>query len=123
MHVDDLIIARALHILGVVLWIGGVAMETTVLLPAMRHEAEPHMGSHPIIHPTDSQTRQLLLYWRAMDVAARNDLLTDARRRYDTGGVPSQSRTSFLIRYWQSPIWSPQISAQKVQITSSVAGI
>ena len=30
------IAARILHVLGVVLWIGGVAMVTTVLLPAMR---------------------------------------------------------------------------------------
>ena len=31
-------IARAVHVLGVVLWIGGVAMVTTVLLPAIaRH--------------------------------------------------------------------------------------
>ena len=29
-------IARALHVLGVVLWIGGVAMVTTVLVPAVR---------------------------------------------------------------------------------------
>jgi uncharacterized membrane protein len=29
-------IARALHVLGVVLWIGGVAMVTTVLIPAVR---------------------------------------------------------------------------------------
>lgn len=33
---DDLILARVLHVLGVVLWIGGVAMVTTVLLPAVR---------------------------------------------------------------------------------------
>lgn len=31
-----LALARALHVLGVVLWIGGVAMVTTVLLPAVR---------------------------------------------------------------------------------------
>ncbi len=30
---DDLVFARGLHVLGVVLWIGGVAMVTTVLLP------------------------------------------------------------------------------------------
>ena len=29
-------LARALHVLGVVFWIGGVAMVTTVLLPALR---------------------------------------------------------------------------------------
>jgi uncharacterized membrane protein len=39
--VDDLTIARALHILAVVLWIGGVAFATTVLLPAVRNIQAP----------------------------------------------------------------------------------
>ncbi len=34
-------IARALHVLAVVVWIGGVAMVTTVLLPAVRRHADP----------------------------------------------------------------------------------
>jgi uncharacterized membrane protein len=33
---DDVTIALALHLVAVVIWIGGVAMVTTVLLPAMR---------------------------------------------------------------------------------------
>jgi uncharacterized membrane protein len=33
---DDIIFARALHVLGVVIWIGGVAMATMVVLPAVR---------------------------------------------------------------------------------------
>ncbi len=33
---DDLAFARALHVLGVVVWIGGVAMATTVAIPAAR---------------------------------------------------------------------------------------
>jgi len=33
---DDVIFARALHVLAVVIWIGGVAMATTVILPAVR---------------------------------------------------------------------------------------
>jgi uncharacterized membrane protein len=33
---NDVTIALALHVLAVVLWIGGVAMVTTVLLPAVR---------------------------------------------------------------------------------------
>ena len=33
---DDLVIARSLHVLAVVIWIGGVAMATTVVLPAVR---------------------------------------------------------------------------------------
>ncbi len=33
---DGLFVARVLHVLGVILWIGGVAMVTTVLLPATR---------------------------------------------------------------------------------------
>jgi len=33
---EDLAFARAVHVLAVVVWIGGVAMVTTVLLPAIR---------------------------------------------------------------------------------------
>lgn len=33
---DDVTLARALHVLGVVIWIGGVSMATTVALPAVR---------------------------------------------------------------------------------------
>jgi uncharacterized membrane protein len=33
---NDVIIARALHVLAVVVWIGGVAMATSVMLPAVR---------------------------------------------------------------------------------------
>lgn len=33
---DDLAAARALHVLAVVIWIGGVSMVTTVALPAVR---------------------------------------------------------------------------------------
>lgn len=32
------IVARAIHVLAVVVWIGGVWLVTTVLLPAMRHK-------------------------------------------------------------------------------------
>jgi uncharacterized membrane protein len=39
--VDDLTIARALHIVAVVLWIGGLAFVTTVLLPAVRNIQAP----------------------------------------------------------------------------------
>jgi uncharacterized membrane protein len=37
----DYYLVRALHVLGVVLWIGGVAFVTTVLLPALRRSREP----------------------------------------------------------------------------------
>lgn len=33
---DDVVIARALHVLAVVIWIGGVAIATTIVLPAVR---------------------------------------------------------------------------------------
>lgn len=36
---DDITIARALHVLAVVHWIGGVAIVTTVILPAVRRLA------------------------------------------------------------------------------------
>jgi uncharacterized membrane protein len=36
---DSIILARALHVLAVVIWIGGVAMATTVVIPAVRRGA------------------------------------------------------------------------------------
>src|SRR5262245_59378961 len=41
MTMTDLAIARALHVLAVVLWIGGVAMVTLVVLPAARAARDP----------------------------------------------------------------------------------
>ncbi len=38
---DDANIARALHVLGVVLWIGGVGFVTTILLPAVGRMKNP----------------------------------------------------------------------------------
>ena len=38
---DDFVLARVVHVLGVVLWIGGVAFVTTVLLPGMKKLATP----------------------------------------------------------------------------------
>jgi len=38
---DDLAIARAIHVLSVVHWIGGVAMVTAVILPAVARLAGP----------------------------------------------------------------------------------
>jgi uncharacterized membrane protein len=37
----EMTLARVLHVLGVVLWIGGVAMVTTVLLPAVKRLKTP----------------------------------------------------------------------------------
>lgn len=38
---NEYALARALHVFGVVLWIGGVSMVTTVLLPAVRAFKSP----------------------------------------------------------------------------------
>ena len=38
---DDMAFARALHVVGVVLWIGGVAFVTTILLPAILRFKSP----------------------------------------------------------------------------------
>ncbi|QDJ11613.1 Hypothetical protein HVPorG_04816 (plasmid) [Roseomonas mucosa] len=38
---NDVTIARALHMLAIVLWIGGVGLVTTVLLPALRRVQGP----------------------------------------------------------------------------------
>lgn len=41
---DDIVIARAIHVLAVVHWIGGLAMVTAVILPAARRCADPAAG-------------------------------------------------------------------------------
>lgn len=41
MEINYFTLARVLHILGVVLWIGGVAMVTTVLLPSIKKLKSP----------------------------------------------------------------------------------
>ena len=38
---EGLVAARVLHVLGVVVWIGGVALVTTVLLPATKRIKTP----------------------------------------------------------------------------------
>lgn len=38
---DDFIVARALHVLAVVMWIGGVGFVTAVLIPAIRRSRRP----------------------------------------------------------------------------------
>ncbi|MDP6830403.1 MAG: hypothetical protein QF512_05515 [Alphaproteobacteria bacterium] len=38
---DDLVLARVVHVVAVVLWIGGVAFVTTVLLPGMKKTGAP----------------------------------------------------------------------------------
>ncbi|NMH67132.1 hypothetical protein [Shewanella salipaludis] len=40
-NVDLFVFARALHVICVILWIGGVGFVTTVLIPAVRRIAEP----------------------------------------------------------------------------------
>ena len=39
---DDVTVARALHVLSIVLWIGGVGFVTTVVLPSARRLKTPH---------------------------------------------------------------------------------
>jgi uncharacterized membrane protein len=38
---DDITIARTLHVLAVVMWIGGVAFVTTIVMPFIRHSSPP----------------------------------------------------------------------------------
>lgn len=40
--IDDIALARALHVVALVHWIGGVAMVTTIVLPRARALADPH---------------------------------------------------------------------------------
>jgi uncharacterized membrane protein len=50
----DFAIARALHVLAIVMWIGGVALVTTVLLPAIR-QAAPPAERFPLFHRLEAR--------------------------------------------------------------------
>jgi len=41
---DDVTLARALHVLAILHWIGGMAFVTLVVLPLARRAADPHDG-------------------------------------------------------------------------------
>jgi len=47
-QMDDVTVARALHVLSIVLWIGGVGFVTTVLLPGVRRLKAPHERIDPL---------------------------------------------------------------------------
>lgn len=56
---SDIIVARVLHVLAVVVWIGGVSMVTTVVLPAVRREAFGENSARIL------QTVELRFVWQA----------------------------------------------------------
>jgi len=56
----DIALARLLHVLAVVVWIGGVAMVTLVVLPAARAAREPGLFEH-VEKRFAAQTRWTLL--------------------------------------------------------------
>jgi uncharacterized membrane protein len=56
----DLALARALHVVGVAVWIGGVAMVTAVVLPAARAARDPAMFER-VERRFAAQTRWTLL--------------------------------------------------------------
>jgi hypothetical protein len=66
---DQLAIARALHVVAVVLWIGGVGFVTTVLLPAVRRLKTPaeRVGFF------DCRRTSLCLAGPSHDLARRSD--------------------------------------------------
>jgi uncharacterized membrane protein len=50
----DIVVARVLHVLSVVLWIGGVGMVTTVLLPSIRR-AYPAARRFAVFHVMEAR--------------------------------------------------------------------
>ena len=50
MNYNHFVIARVIHILGIVLWIGGVAFVTTVLIPSIRKTQSPENRLKTLSH-------------------------------------------------------------------------
>lgn len=86
----DFAIARALHVLAVVLWIGGVGMVTTVLLPAIRR-------GHP---PAERMTAFHALESRFARQARFTTLLAGASGFYMTWRLDAWSRFQDAGFWW-----------------------
>ncbi|HVY15791.1 MAG TPA: hypothetical protein VHB27_11215 [Rhodopila sp.] len=76
---DDVVIARALHVLAVVIWIGGLSMVTTVALPAVRRGdlgADPLRSFQAIEHRFvwQARTAVLVVGLTGLDMTWRLDL-------------------------------------------------
>jgi uncharacterized membrane protein len=52
--VTGIVLARVLHVLAVVVWIGGVSMVTTILLPAVRR-SHPAAERFPVFHALEGR--------------------------------------------------------------------
>jgi hypothetical protein len=51
---DDIAVARAIHVFAVVVWIGGVAMVTTVILPLVRRGEKDRLACLAALHLADT---------------------------------------------------------------------
>src|SRR5215471_1734751 len=78
---NDLAIARAIHVLAVVIWIGGVAMVTTVILPMVLRARTPGEGQ------TLLEAVERRFIWQArvatLVVAASGFYMVDRLRLWD----------------------------------------
>jgi hypothetical protein len=96
---DEIMLARALHVLGVVLWIGGVGMVTTVLLPAVRRfrDSTDRIALFESIEGRfagQARFSSLLvggtgfyMTWEALGSFSRCRVLVDGRDGRDLGGI------------------------------------
>ena len=55
-QMDDVAVARALHVLSIVLWIGGVGFVTTVLLPGVRRLEARHTNGSDSLMPSSGSS-------------------------------------------------------------------
>jgi uncharacterized membrane protein len=87
---NALAIARAIHVLAVVLWIGGVGMVTTVLLPAIRRLRAP-ADRLPLFHAIERR-----FAWQARATT----LLAGASGFYMAYGFDAWDRFASLGFWW-----------------------
>jgi uncharacterized membrane protein len=88
-------VARALHVIGVVAWIGGVAMVTTVLLPAMRAAGGTFERFERLEHRFARQSR-----WTTALVGATGFYLVAALDLWSRFADPRYWWMSAMVAVW-----------------------
>ena len=71
---NDYAIARALHVLAIVMWVGGVGFVTTVLIPALRRRFPPDQ-QYTLFEAVEHRFAAQARFWVLLALASAGWLL------------------------------------------------
>jgi len=95
---DDFSLARALHVVSVVMWIGGVAFVTTVAMPAIR-AAEPAAARLSVFHRFEQRFVWQARFWVLL-AGASGVWMTESGGLWDRFSDPAFWWMHAMVAVW-----------------------